>query len=167
MSADDFEPERILEVLDRHDVRYVLIGGMAATLHGAAQITEDVDITPERSPDNLGRLLSALAELDARVRTGAVQGGLAFSHDAASLAGADVWNLVTSFGNLDINYVPSGTGGYDDLVRDAIEIQVLGVTTMLASLADVVRSKEAAGRAKDLLALPTLRRLLDERYPQR
>lgn len=166
MTAGDFEPERIFDVLDRHGVRYVLIGGMAATLHGAAHITEDVDITPERTHENLERLSAALRALDARVRTHAVEGGLAFSHDATSLASATVWNLVTSFGDLDISYVPSGTGGYDDLVRDAIEIQVLGVTTTLASLADVVRSKEAAGRTKDLLALPTLRRLLDERYPQ-
>lgn len=165
--TDEFRPERILEVLDRHGLRYVLIGGMAAFLHGAAHITEDVDITPEHNPENLRRLSAALRDLGARVRTPGVEGGLAFDHDATSLGAAGVWNLVTSFGDLDISFVPTGTQGYVDLVRDAVTISVLGVTTTLASLADIVRSKEAAGRPKDLLALPTLRRLLDEREPGR
>ena len=89
-------------------------------------------------------------------------GGLAFDHDAESIARTPVWNLVTDHGRLDIALRPSGTEGYDDLVRDAIHLEILGVEVDVASLADVVRSKEAAGREKDRLVLPVLRRIMQE-----
>lgn len=157
-----FEPERILEMLERHDVRYVVIGGFGAWLHGAAHVTYDIDVTPEGSRANLDRLSAALGELHARIRTDAVDGGLPFSHSGESLAHARVWNLVTDHGDLDLSFEPPGTSGYDDLVEDALQVEILGVSTVIASLRDIVRSKEAADRPKDRLALPTLRRLLDE-----
>ena len=67
---------------------------------------------------------------------------------------------MTRAGDLDVSFVPSGTQGYADLRRDAVTIVVHGVSVPVASLADVVRSKEAAGRDKDRLALPMSRRLL-------
>jgi hypothetical protein len=73
-----------------------------------------------------------------------------------------VWNLTTRAGDLDIAFQPSGTGGYDDLRRGALTLSIQGISVPVASLADVVRSKEAAGREKDRLVLPMLRRLLDE-----
>lgn len=157
-----FRPEAILEALERHGVEYVLVGGMAAALQGSPLVTVDVDVTPRRTDANLRRLSAALRELGARVRTDDAPGGLAFDHDPVSLAAAGVWNLETAFGDLDVTFEPAGTGGYDDLRRDALRVEVLGVATTVASLADVVRSKEAAGRPKDLLVLPVLRRLLDE-----
>jgi len=69
---------------------------------------------------------------------------------------------VTDHGRLDITFEPSGTAGYPDLARDAVHLEILGVEVDVASLADVIRSKEAAGREKDRLVLPVLRRLLDE-----
>jgi hypothetical protein len=80
--------------------------------------------------------------------------GLAFEHDARSLAGVTVWNLVTDHGRLDIWFQPSATTGYADLARDAVHLTILRVEVDVASLADVIRSKEAAGREKDRLALP-------------
>jgi hypothetical protein len=74
----------------------------------------------------------------------------------------DVWNLVTDHGRLDITFRPSGTTGFADLARDAVHLTILGVEVDVASLADVIRSKEAAGREKDRLALPVLRRVLEE-----
>lgn len=157
-----FRPQDIVAVLERHRVAYVVIGGLAAALHGAAHITMDIDITPSPDPDNLARLSGALKELGARVRTTDAPEGLAFDHDAASLGRVGVWNLVTHYGDLDISFVPSGTTGYDDLRRDAVVLDIYGVRPSVASLADVVRSKEAANRDKDRLALPVLRRLLEE-----
>lgn len=157
-----FRPIEILRVLDRHQVRFVVIGGVAATIHGAAHVTFDIDITPDADVDNADRLSAALIDLDARVRTDAVPEGLAFQHDGASLVRAQVWNLTTRFGELDLSFTPSGTSGYPDLVRDAATSELRGLRVLVASLADVVRSKEAAGRPKDLLVLPTLRRLLEE-----
>lgn len=159
-----FRPEEILAVLDRHHVDYVLIGGLAATLHGAAYVTFDLDVTPRIDRDNLDRLSAALHELDARIRIvdDPDQPALPFDHSGESLARSNVWNLSTSAGNLDVCVVPAGTTGYDDLRRDAIVMDLGGTHAPVASLADIVRSKEAAGREKDRQALPMLRRLLEE-----
>jgi hypothetical protein len=158
----EFAPERILEVLAKHDVAYVMIGGLAAAIHGSDLVTGDMDITPSLGHENLARLSSALDQLEARIRSDDVADGLPFSHDARSLAAAGVWNLVTKFGDLDISFVPSGTQGYADLSRDAVALEILGSRTTVASLEDIIRSKEAAGRPKDVVAVPMLRRLLSE-----
>ena len=93
------EPElnaaAIVAALNRHQVRYVIIGAFAAIAQQAPiPATRDIDLTPEASQDNLARLSLALKDLGARIRTEAVPEGLPFSHDAASLAAADVWNLI-------------------------------------------------------------------------
>ena len=158
----EFRPEEILRVLEKHGVQYVVIGGIAATLHGSPHVTTDVDITPERGRKNLERLSAGLTELNARIRVEGEPGGFKFNQNADSLGWMEVFNLITDWGALDLSFTPAGTRGYEDLRRDAVDIEVLGVHTTVASLADVVRSKEAAGRPKDLLVLPTLRRLLEE-----
>ena len=154
---------RVIGTLVAHDVRFVLIGGLAALAQGSPFPTEDIDVTPERTSANLARLSAALEELDARVRTHVVEGGLPFDHDADSLAAASVWSLTTPYGDLDISFVPNGTEGYPDLVRDARPLEILGVLVPVASLADIVRSKQAANRPKDQRVLPTLREILANR----
>jgi predicted nucleotidyltransferase len=157
----EFDPQEIFAALERHGVRFVVIGGVAAILHGASHVTTDVDIVPEEGRDNLARLSAALKELNARIRVVGEPEGIPFDHSAESLTRVRIWNLVTDRGNLDLTFVPSGTRGYDDLVRDAEPMTVRGVEVPVASLADVIRSKEAAGRERDRLVLPTLRRLLE------
>jgi hypothetical protein len=63
---------------------------------------------------------------------------------------------VTKHGSLDVTYRPEGTEGYEDLNRSVVVIELLGVEVRVASLADVIRSKEAAGRDKDIAVLPDL-----------
>jgi len=154
----------LFSVLRQHQVDFVLIGGLAAVAHGSPVPTEDIDITPEQSDQNLGRLSAALREMGARVRVEGVEGGTPFSHDAASLASVGVWNLVTPFGELDIRLVPAGTTGFVDLDHDAEVMDVGGVHIRVASLADVIRSKQAANRPKDQRVLPVLREILASRY---
>src|SRR3954470_8533930 len=166
MSPPEFAPERILAVLAKHGVSCVVIGGFAAYLQGSPLPTEDVDVVPATDRDNYARLSAALTELDAKVRAEGVE-PLPFGHDADSLAAAQIWNLTTRYGDLDITARPSGTQGYDDLKRDAIEVELRGVTVRLASLADIVRSKEAAGRDKDRRALPVLRELVARQLRER
>ncbi len=149
-------------MLADHGVRLVLIGGFAAVIHGSPYVTIDIDIVPDPEEENLRRLSEALRAMQARVWTADVPEGLAFRHDATSLAAVRIWNLVTDFGRLDITFEPSGTEGYADVARDAAHLTISGVDVDVASLADVIRSKEAAGRDKDRLVLPVLRRLLDE-----
>lgn len=160
--ADSFQPAEILGVLERHGVEFVVIGGLAAAVQGSPFVTTDVDVTPRRARKNLERLSAALKELDAKIRTETVPEGLPFDHNVSSLAGISLLNLTTRFGDLDISIEPLGTAGYEDLVRDAKPFDLGGTRVLIASLADVIRSKEAAGREKDRLVLPTLRRLLEE-----
>jgi hypothetical protein len=158
------EPEldaaAIVAALNRHRVRYVIIGAFAAIAQQAPiPATRDIDLTPETSQENLALLSSALKELDARIRTEAVPGGLPFSHDATSLAAAEVWNLICPDGEFDISFHPSGfERGYAQLAVNAHRLRVGEVEVIVADLADVIRSKESAGRPKDLRVLPLLYR---------
>lgn len=146
-------------------MQFVLIGGMAAVLHGDVGVTVDLDVVPARTPDNLDRLAAALRTLDARIRVAGVPAGLAFDCSAAfftNLSDDSTLNLTTRAGDLDLAFRPSGTQGYRDLKRDSVEIETAqDVRVLVASLADVIRSKEAANREKDRAALPRLRRLRD------
>jgi hypothetical protein len=155
-----FEPEAIFAALNEAAVEYVVIGGIAATLRGSPLRTGDADICPAADDANLERLATALRELGARVRLDD-RTSLAAPLDAPMLAGATTWNLTTAKGDLDIAFEPSGTGGYPDLVGAAERYELEGgVLVTVASLADVIRSKEAANRPKDREALPVLRELL-------
>jgi hypothetical protein len=153
-----FDPDEILRILDRHDVEFVLIGGMAATMHGSDMVTFDLDVSPKTTRDNLERLASALRELDASLRVAGEPSG-AFDAHADLLERSQLLNLTTRAGDLDIVVRPAGSTGYDDLRRDAIAISISGVPILVASLADIIRSKEAANREKDRAVLPALKRL--------
>src|SRR5262245_19287310 len=120
------DPERILHTLAQHQVRFVLIGALAAGLQGFPRATYDADITPARDPENLDRLAAALRDLEAKIFTEPIPEGLAFDCSAAMLARGMIWNLVTAAGRLDIAFRPSGTEGYDDLARQAVHIMVYG-----------------------------------------
>lgn len=157
-----FDPERLIRALSHHRVKFVLIGALAARLHGFPRLTADADITPADDKRNLDRLAAALKDLDAKVYTESVPEGLAFDRSAAALGRARMWNLVTTAGRLDIAFMPSGTGGYEDLARGAERFEAFGVRFLAASLEDIIRSKEATGRAKDeedVVILRALKRL--------
>jgi hypothetical protein len=165
-APDEFDAIAIIDVLVRHGVDFVVIGGFAASLHGSPYVTWDVDVTPKQAPDNFARLSAALDALEAKARAAGIE-PLPFSHDGESLAAASIWNLHTRFGNLDISVTPSGTTGYADLRRDALVVRIRSVEFAIASVADIVRSKGAAGRDKDKLVLPVLRELAAEETRRR
>jgi len=153
-------PAAIASVLNRHAVRYVVIGAFAAIAQQAPIApTRDIDFTPDDAADNLHNLSSALKELDTRIRTDTEGAGIPFDHDAASLRRADIWNLICGYGEFDLAFRPAGIpGGYRELATHAHLVAVEGVEVYVADLADVIRSKEAAGRPKDLRVLPALYR---------
>jgi hypothetical protein len=157
----DFEPGQMLRSLEAHHVRYVVIGAIAAIAAGAPILTTDLDVTPERSQENLERLALALRDLDTRLRTES-DPGISFPIEAATLRTADSWTLTTNAGDLDLVFSPAGTRGYDDFRRSARRERIAGVSVPVAALADVIRSKEAAGREKDSMQLPILRRTLEQ-----
>jgi hypothetical protein len=154
-----FQPRRVIEILNTNGVRYVLIGGVAATLHGSPLRTGDTDICPDHRPDNLEKLASALRQLSARIRTEGVEGGLPFSGDAAFLSRVALLNLETDAGDVDLSFVPAGTDGYDDLIVRVVRFDLDGTIASTAALVDVIRSKRAANRPKDQASLPILEEL--------
>jgi hypothetical protein len=159
------DPERLVRVLAKHHVRYVLIGALAARLQGFPRLTADADITPDRSRDNLEHLAAALRELEARVYTESVPEGLSFDCSASALARAPLWNFVTNAGRMDVAFVPSGTDGFEDLSRNAVRFDVFGVELLAASLSDIVRSKEAADRPQDRQDVLVLKEMLRRSGP--
>ena len=158
-----FDPERILRALARRQVQYVLVGATAARLQGFPRLTADADITPARDGANLARLASALRDLGARIYTEAVPEGLPFSCDAAALARAKLWNLITDAGRVDVIFEPSGTAGYEDLAASAITYEAFGVEVRAASLEDILRSKQASNRPQDQQDVIVLLEMLKRR----
>ncbi|HEX9889500.1 MAG TPA: hypothetical protein VGA69_08500 [Nitriliruptorales bacterium] len=156
-----FDPTTIVRVLDEHGVRYVVIGGVAARLHGSPTLTEDMDVTPERSEDNLRRLAQALAQLGARLAVPGVDGGLAVPLDQDTFS-SPVMTFTTSAGEVDVVLEPAGTGGFEQLLSRAVEFEVFGVHVHVADLADIIASKETSDRPKDRVHLPLLRQLAEE-----
>lgn len=128
----------------------------------ALKPNDDVDVTPATGREDLERLAAAMRELGARLRSSDEPEGVAFPLDAEMLRGAEMWTLTTSAGDLDHCFMPVGTRGYEDLRREASSVR-LGedLVVNVASLRDVIRSKEAAGRDKDIAQLPLLRRTLE------
>lgn len=143
------DPELLFRTLDRHQVKYVMIGALGARMYGFPRVTADADITPARDPENLERLAAALRELDSRIYTETIPEGLPFDCSREMLTRADTWNLATRAGRLDLAFTPAGTAGYDDLAPRATHFEVFGVDLPVARLQDILRSKEAAGRPKD------------------
>lgn len=151
----------MLRVLQEHDVLFVVVGVIAAIAQGSPIATRDLDVTPSQASDNYERLAAALAELDAKLRLPDGT-GLDFPIEPRYLAGNTAWTLLTRFGVLDVVYVPAGTRGFDDLRRQAVELDLgTGKPVLVASLIDVIRMKEAAGRPKDQASLPALRQTLE------
>jgi hypothetical protein len=161
---DQLRARELLGTLVEHGVDFVLIGGLAAVLHGSPAMTNDADICPSRSAENLERLADALRSMHARIRTESEPDGLAFACDAVFLSRIDVaLNLVTDFGYFDLAFVPAAfTGGYPELLPHSVEYDLDGLRVRVASLGDIIRSKEAANRPKDHATLPVLKALQDE-----
>ena len=151
-----------LAALHRHGVEFIVIGAFSAVAQGYPLPTQDVDVTPSRDPVNLERLAAALSELGAELR---LPGGRThpFPIEPRYLGNSDSWRLATTAGDLDILFRPSGTSGFDDLRRDALELTLRGTPVLCASLRDIIRMKEASNRPKDQAQIPALRRTLELR----
>jgi len=160
-----FDPRRGLAVLNAHGVRYVVIGGVAAALRGSPILTGDLDVCHARDDANLKALAGALTELHAHLR-GAPE-GVPFQLDHLALRNGDHFTFTTDVGDMDVIGTPAGTGGYEQLKRDASSMEVGGIVHVyVASLELLIRMKEAAGRPKDRFALETLKAIRDDRAEQ-
>jgi len=156
-----FDPRPALVTLCAHDVGFVMIGGLAASLHGSPSITGDLDICPARDDANLGRLADALRELRAVLR--GAPPDVPFLLDAKTLAAGDHFTFTTTAGAIDCLGTPAGTSGFDELKRNAVEMDLgSDLSIRVASIDDLIRMKLAAGRPKDLIEVEVLGALRDE-----
>jgi len=162
-----FDPEAILRVVAQHRVEYVLVGGLGASLYGSPILTDDVDIVPDLKKTNLDALAAALNELNARSRSHEELDGIEIDWSGKNLqkwiVDFQFLNLLTDYGVLDLLHRPGGTAGYRELARNAEQFEVGDFVVHAAALEDIIRSKEAVGRERDLQHLPTLRLLLERR----
>lgn len=154
----DFDPKPALRALTDGDVDFVVVGGVAAILHGSSTLTHDLDIAFAPARENLERLGAVLVGLGARLR--GVAEDLPFVPDAATLRHIDLLTLVTSEGPLDIMRAPSGAPSYAILRRRAERHDLGGFEILVASIEDLIAMKLDAGRKKDLAAVEELEVIL-------
>jgi len=149
----------ILEALQRGRVDFIVIGGVAAVLHGAPINTFDLDVVHARNPANVTRILAALASLDAHAR-----GRPTLRPDATHLSSPGHQLLMTRFGPLDVLGSVGAKRSYEDLVPFAVAMPVaLGLTVRVLRLDWLIRLKEETGGEKDRAVIPILRRTLEEK----
>jgi hypothetical protein len=161
---DDERIAAVCRALARHGVHFVAIGGVAARLHDTGHATVDIDICPSSAEDNLERLAAALRSIDARLRVEGDPAGIPFDPHPRQFRQMSLLTLLTTHGPVDLCFAPAGfADGYDALVSGQVLVVVSGVSVPGASLADVAASKRAAGRPKDIVALPALEARLRER----
>jgi hypothetical protein len=159
----------LIEVLDRYEVEYLIVGGAAAYAYGAERPTEDADCVVRRERANLDRLAGALRELHARLRVGGMTDAEAqalpvqIDGTTLDLAGMSTW--MTDAGPFDVLAGLEAPDGrlvpYEELALRATVLQGDGFVIPAAGLEDIIRAKERADRIKDREALPELRRLRD------
>jgi predicted nucleotidyltransferase len=153
--------KQVVDVLQNHGVRLVVIGGWAAIAHGTARSTRDVDIVYARDDENLRRLAAALAPYKPYLR--GAPPGLPFRWDERTLKSGLNFTLTTSLGDLDMLGEVTGGGFYEDLLPYTQELEFSGVRCRFVTLEKLIQLKRAAGRPKDLEVIAELQALLEER----
>jgi predicted nucleotidyltransferase len=151
--------EAIVNRLAKGKVRFVIVGGVAATVYGSSFITDDLDICYARDKLNLDVLAETLAPLNPRLR--GAPSGLPFIWDAETLLKGLNFTLRIDLGDLDLLGEISGIGRYEQMRDTAINVVLFGVECSIISLENLISAKRAAGRAKDRLVLPELEALLE------
>jgi len=149
--------ERALTVLADARVRFVIVGGLAITIHGSAYVTFDLDFCYARDRENLSRLAKALRTYNPRLR-GAPE-GLPFRFDEETLGGGLNFTLTTDLGDIDLLGEVSGIGDYAASLAASTPVELFGTNFDVLTLEALIVSKRAAGRPKDLQVLPELEAL--------
>jgi hypothetical protein len=151
---------RLLRALSDGRVDGIVVGGLAATIHGSARLTQDVDICYSRTPENLERLVRALAPLEPYPR--GAPAGLPFEWSVATLRAGLNFTLTTAAGPLDLLGEVAGGGRYQDLLPHTLVANLFGYDVKVLDLEWLIRTKRAAGRPRDLEAIAELEALREE-----
>jgi hypothetical protein len=151
--APPLDPEQIFAVLDAHQVEYVVIGGLAVQVHGHVRMTNDIDLIPAPTRQNLERLATALIELDARVLN---PGSEDLKINAQMLPRATLWQLSTPHGDIDVLHDAPGAAPFSELRERALVISVGERPIPIAGRDDLIRMKRTRGRPVDLADIAAL-----------
>jgi len=151
----DFQP--VLTALDDAGVQFVIIGGVAISVHGSAYITQDLDICYARSRDNVERLVTALKPYHPRLR--GAPAALPFQFDSQTVLRGMNFTLASDIGDVDLFGEVIGIGFYAEVRARSLEVELYGRRLIVLSIEGLIQSKQAAGRTKDLLVVPELEAL--------
>lgn len=141
-------------------VEFILVNGVAATVHGSARLTRDVDVVYRRTPDNIERLVDALAAHAPYLR--GAPAGLPFAWEPATIARGLNFTLTTALGDLDVLGEITGGGGYEQLAPSSQVVRIFGRDVLCLDLATLIRTKRAAGRPRDFEAVAELEAIQEE-----
>ena len=155
------ELSKIIAVLLHGKVEFILIGGLAAAAHGTARVTYDVDVVYNRSPQNLQKLVTALAPYAPYLR--GAPANLPFLWDEKTLKRGLNFTLTTRVGDLDLLGEVTGGGTFEQLQPHTIILELFGFECLCLDLPQLIQTKRAAGRPKDFEAIAELESLLEER----
>lgn len=150
----------LLRLLVENKVEFIIVGGAAATAHGSARLTLDLDVVYRRTPENIARVVDALKTIQPYLR--GAPPGLPFDWSAPTIQRGLNFTLVTTLGALDLLGEIVGGGGYEQLWPETIEVEIAGVTCLCLNLDRLITVKRAAGRPKDLEVVAELQQIRDE-----
>lgn len=145
----------LLQRLSDAGIEFVVVGGVAAVLHGSSMVTRDLDVCASLDGENLQKLRDAFRDLHPVHRIGAAR----HSFLEVPEPGASLNNryLQTDLGALDLLGSITGIGGFDQVRESTVEVELFGRTVKVLALEALIRSKESVGRPKDLLSATELR----------
>jgi hypothetical protein len=158
-----FHEEMIARLADSR-VEFIVVGGVSAVLQGAGITTRDLDICYRRTPENIARLVAALAPLNPRAR--GFPPDLPFTFDERTVTLGSNFTLDIGPEALDLLGTMSGIGGYEDVISTAVDVVVLGRQVKALALDKLITTKRAAGRKKDLATIPELEETLERKRRQ-
>ena len=150
----------LIRLLTENNVDFIIVGGAAATAHGSARLTLDLDVVYGRDTENISRLVEALRSIQPYLR--GVPPGLPFEWSVETIGKGLNFTLITALGALDLLGEIVGGGGYKELLPHTVEIEVAGVNCKCLGLQRLIEVKRAAGRPKDLEVVAELEQILSE-----
>jgi predicted nucleotidyltransferase len=161
MSFPETKFGQVLEILSHGEIRFIVIGGLAAIAHGNARSTYDVDVVYSRTRENIRRLVQVIAPYQPYLR--GAPPGLPFKWDEKTIRMGLNFTLTTTLGDIDLLGEVAGAGSYEQLLPHSVELTLFGVKCNCATLERLIQMKRAAGRPKDMLVIAELVALLEER----
>ena len=150
----------LLRLLTENRVEFIIVGGAAATAHGSARLTLDLDVVYERSRENITRVVNALISIQPYLR--GAPSGLPFGWSIETIEKGLNFTLITKLGALDLLGEVVGGGGYQQLLPETIKVEIAGVECLCLNLPRLIEVKRAAGRPKDLEVIAELEQIRDE-----